>query len=301
MIRKSRERESRLWLESGQHLGPAPAGSHWIRVCDRGSDIYEFLTECQRLGHSWVIRASQDRSLVGSQTRLFETARTQPALGHFELHLRKRPQHPARVAHLAVSAAPVVLQAPRRPGASRGTLASVQTWVVRVSEVEPPEGVEPLEWIILTDQPVETFAAARVAALRYATRWVIEDYHKSLKTGLGADKLQLETAHRLFAAIAIMGIVALRLLDLRERVRVSPDAPAHEAGLTQLELTLLSKHLRRDLNTVADVALAIGRLGGHMNRKADGMPGQITLWRGMLELEAMAAGAAIALEFYGFG
>jgi hypothetical protein len=29
---------------------------------------------------------------------------------------------------------------------------------------------------------------------------------------------------------------------------------------------------------VAEVALAVGRLGGRLNRKSDGLPGWITLW-----------------------
>ena len=29
-------------------------------------------------------------------------------------------------------------------------------WVVRVAEVNPPKGVKPLEWILLTNRPVQT-------------------------------------------------------------------------------------------------------------------------------------------------
>ena len=47
---------------------------------------------------------------------------------------------------------------------------------------------------------------------------MIEEYHKAIKTGLGAERLQLESAERLFAAIAIMSVVALRLIELRERL-----------------------------------------------------------------------------------
>ena len=57
------------------------------------------------------------------------------------------------------------------------------------------------------------------AICQYATRWIIEEYHKAIKTGLGAERLQLESAERLFAAIAIMSVVALRLIALRERLR----------------------------------------------------------------------------------
>jgi hypothetical protein len=81
---------------------------------------------------------------------------------------------------------------------------------VRVWEVTAPEAGERLEWILLCDADVADFAQARECALQYATRWIIEEYHKAIKTGLGAERLQLEGAERLFAAIAIMSVVALR-------------------------------------------------------------------------------------------
>ena len=129
----------------------------------------------------------------------------------------------------------------------------------------------------------------------------MEEFHKALKTGLGAEKLQLGTAEQLFAAIAIMSIVALRLIDLRERVRLYADAPAQAAGLDELELEILSVKLARNITSVKDVALAIGRLGGHMNRKADGMPGWQTLWHGMMQLSALSEGARLARKLTKFG
>jgi hypothetical protein len=84
--------------------------------------------------------------------------------------------------------------------------------VVRVWEATAPDVGDRLEWILLCDADVAHFAQARECALQYATRWVIEAYHKAITTGLGAERLQLESAERLFAAIAIMGVVALRLI-----------------------------------------------------------------------------------------
>jgi hypothetical protein len=181
-------------------------------------------------------------------------------------------------------------------------LPPIACTVVRVFEPKPPQEVkEPLEWILLCDQPVLTFAQALEVSLQYSTRWLIEEFHKALKTGLGAERLQLENVHRLMAAIAIMSTVALRLINLRERVRVMPDAPAEQSGLTALELDVLAARLNRTLRTVRDVALAIGRLGGHMNRKNDGMPGWKTLWRGMKELRLLVQGVRLAKKVKRFG
>lgn len=300
LARKSRDRESQLWEQAGRHLGPAPVGSRWVRVCDRGADIYEFLKSCFTLGHGFVVRAAQNRSL-SEGGRLFETARSLDAMGGFTLFRRQRYRHPARTARLCVASTPVTLKAPQRPGASQGKLSPIACHLVRIWEPEPPEGEEALEWILLVDHSVSTAQAAIEVAEQYASRWVVEDFHKALKTGLGAERLQLEDGHRLFAAVAIMSVVALRLVDMRERLRIDPNADVTASGLTSLELRVLAAYLRRSLETVKDVALAIGRLGGHMNRKGDGMPGLLTLWHGMTKLQALVAGARLGLQLNDLG
>jgi hypothetical protein len=172
---------------------------------------------------------------------------------------------------------------------------------VRVWEVAAPDAEDKLEWILLCDAEVVDFAQARECALQYSTRWVIEEYHKAIKTGLGAERLQLESAERLFAAVAIMSVVALRLIELRERLRRHPDAEAARSGLSLLELEVLRQKSGRTLRTVREVALAIGRLGGHLNRKGDGLPGWQTLWHGMNTLHALVEGVMIAHRLKSFG
>jgi hypothetical protein len=307
-IIKRRERESQWWMKAGEAIGPAPetVQVEWTRICDRGADIYEMLISCQELDHRFVIRAAQDRCLTNEEGReitgkLFATVRAQPSLGEFALELRARPGQAARTAQLKVSAVEVWLRAPQRPGKGPGYLSPVRCNAVRVWEADPPPDVEGLEWILLTDWPVNSYAQALEVALAYSTRWLIEEFHKALKTGTKAEKLQLETAESLFAAIAIKSVVALRLLDLKERVRLCPDAPAEQAGLDELELAVLREVLNRPIKTVGEVALAIGRLGGHMNRKRDGMPGWQTLFCGMEKLNNLVEGARIAFKLKKFG
>jgi hypothetical protein len=172
---------------------------------------------------------------------------------------------------------------------------------VRVWEVAAPDAEDRLEWILLCDADVADFAQARACALQYATRWIIEEYHKAIKTGLGAERLQLESAERLFAAIAIMSVVALRLIELREHLRRHPDAEAAQSGLSPLELEVLCEKSSRTLTTVREVALALGRLGGHLNRTRDGLPGWQTLWHGMNTLHILVEGVLIAHSLNDFG
>ena len=304
--RLRRARESQVWPQASQHLGHAPHDVQWIRVADRAADIYEYLVSCQALGHGFVIRAAKDRALSHPETgkragRLFPAARSAVPLGEFTLELRQRPKHPARTAHLCVSATAVALSAPWRPGYGRNRQAPIKCTAVRVWEVAAPDAEDRLEWILLCDADVADFAQARACALQYATRWIIEEYHKAIKTGLGAERLQLESAERLFAAIAIMSVVALRLIELREHLRRHPDAEAAQSGLSPLELEVLCEKSSRTLTTVREVALALGRLGGHLNRTRDGLPGWQTLWHGMNTLHILVEGVLIAHSLNDFG
>ena len=103
--------------------------------------------------------------------------------------------------------------------------------VVQVWETTAPGAAPSLERL-LCDQPVADVVQALVCVRQCASRWLIEDFHKARKTGLGAEKLQLQTAARLFSAVALLSVVALALVDLREKSRLELDLPAKAAGLT---------------------------------------------------------------------
>ena len=300
--RQGRPRESALWANSLRAVGQPPAGTRWVVVADRGADIYEHLQQCQAQGLGFVVRAAQDRALVvgAAKTpagRLFALARTQPSHGTCTLALRGRPWQPAREVVLQVSfSEPVALRAPQRPGGATGKGEPVPASVVRVWEETPPEAAPGLEWLLLCDQPVADLAQAPTCVRQYTSRWLIEDFHKALKTGLGAEKLQLQTAARLFAAVALLSVVALALVDLREKSQLEPDLPAEVAGLTATELRVLRHRSRRPLDTVYAVYLALAALGGHLGRTGDGPPGWQTLRLGRRSLRLLVEGIQMAAQ-----
>jgi hypothetical protein len=277
----------------------------WIKVGDRGADIFDHLSECQRQSHRFVIRASQDRVLLTEDGKragkLFETVRAAAKCGELELELRSRPGQAARRAHLQVSFTPLILRAPQVAGQGPGAREPIACLAVRIWEPLPPAGAEALEWILLTDIEVTNFEQACEVGQMYATRWLEEEFHKALKTGMEAEGTQLKTAAAWFAVVAMKSVAALRLIEFRERTRLTPEAPAESSGLSQLELQVLRARINKPIKTVAEVGLAIGRLGGHLNRKGDGLPGWITLWRGWQVLQTLVEGVLLARKLTNTG
>jgi hypothetical protein len=295
-----RRRESQLWLAGvaavPEHL--CPAGCRWIDVCDRGADTFEFHEAEQRRQRPYVVRSSANRLIHTTEApkpdaKLHTWMRKQAAWGQRTLAIKARDQRTARTATLKYAAARVWLAAPRQ---RRGRHSSVPlpVWVVRVWEVDAPRNEELLEWFLLSSVPVHTPADAKQVIDWYETRWVIEEYHKALKTGMGLEDLQFRSETRLEPAIAVLSVTALTLLNLRAAAQ-RPDAdrrPAEEV-IDPLYVEVLDcwRNRRRSVSamTVREFLLALGRLGGHQNRRRDGMPGWQTLWQGWNQLHAMVA------------
>lgn len=281
--RKRREKrndtiETDLWRNVIKEKA-LPANSKVIRVCDRAADIYEVFTETKEYGCSHIIRLKHDRVILPEDSQIKPSMRDLESMGQTQIEKRIKDGSKSEIIKLNMNWKKVSLRSPIRPGFGIGKLPSFEETVIHVWGES--ENGEKIEWFLYTDLEVNSLEEAIKVVQYYSLRWTIEIYHKILKTGLKAENLQLETAHAIFAAISIMSIVGLRILDLRERLRMNPEAPANESGLDDLEIKVLGKYLKRDLKTVRCVALAIGRLGGHQNRKSDGMPGVLSLWWGM--------------------
>lgn len=284
--------ETDLWRNVTKQKA-LPRKPNVIRVCDRAADIYEVLVESREYGCKHIIRLNHDRIVLSEDLQKVKLLmRDLDSMGQTQIEKRGKSGTKSETIKLNINWKKVSIRSPLRPGFSVGMLPNLEETVVHVwGETEKGELIE---WFLYTDLEVNSIEDAIKIVQYYALRWNIEIYHKILKTGLKAENLQLETAHAIFAAIAIMSIVALRILDLREHLRMNPEAPAEESGLSELEIKVLGKYLKRELKTVKCVALAIGRLGGHQNRKSDGMPGVLSLWWGMSRFLGIMEGFHLA-------
>jgi len=301
--RQRKTRESRLWSDAVQTCPMAPPGKRWVDVCDRGADLFEFLANEQRLGRSCVVRSMHNRSMrighdgAGTQTLMQDHLRTLPAVGAAHAkEIYDRVLEKERTAKLCVSYAAVEILPPH---VKKGEYENkpIRAWAVRVWEESPPAKATKLEWFLICLDPVTSAAQAWEKSVWYGCRWMVEEYHKAQKTGCQVENLQFRTEQALQPMIALLSVTAVMLLNLRQAAR-RPDAKERKA--TEVVAPIYEEVLRgqryktpRGEMSVYEFYLAVARLGGHMNRKADGFPGWLTLWRGWQKLECMVAGAEI--------
>jgi hypothetical protein len=289
--RLRRPRKSQTWAAAFKTSGRPPDGSQWIYVADRESDFYEPLQLCQQHGVDFIIRSYQGRRLADDAGTLQEALSQAPVLGQSTVEVRARGGQAARTAIVELRSVRVKLDGPWRPGGWQSPLKAIR--IVEVKEVPAPEGVqEPLHWKLLTSLPCTTLAQAQRVVGRYAARWWIEEYHKALKSGAGVEQSRLERADRLESLIAVLAVVAVRLLSTKMLARSRPETFEAAASFGPEILAILEKKIgppKGGWNN-QNVIIAVARLGGFLARKHDGMPGWQTIWRGWQRLIWMCEG-----------
>ncbi len=315
--RAQRAHEAQVWERAVAAIGSPPAGVQWIHVGDRGSDDFAFMRACEATRTHFLIRVAQDRLVDEEVQRGQEAVKPRP-------HRTRRPeeQQPeplktvvarwpvrgaqvvdvppeherqARTAQLSLSWGQVRLHPPqeskdpdRRP---------IVVWVLHVWEAQPPEGVEALEWYLLTSVPTESESEAWQRVQWYRQRWTVEDYHHGLKTGCRIEARQLQSYEGLRRLLGFLAPVAVRLLQVRWHARQTPDQPAVQVLPRMLvHLVALKTGGSVEEMTIEQCWKKIAQLGGYLGRKSDGPPGWKTLWHGWLHLQDLLEGAQLAIQ-----
>ena len=298
--RERANRESRLWVKGATQSGPLPPVGLVVDVSDSLSDTFEYMAYEIEAGRQFVLRSKENRKLVepiNGEHSLHDAVRTKRSVLEWDHAVPAKPGRKARNAHLKMSFTTVTLNLPvKRAGEYANEPLTL--WAIRVWEPNPPAGEEALEWILLTNVAVNTPEEARERVAWYECRFVIEEFHKGLKTGCGIELLQFTTIDGLEPVIGVLSVLTTTLLNLRDAAR-APNADTRPASdvVSQEYIDVLVRHYSTRLGGFVSVKafyLHVARLGGHQNRKCDGFPGWITLWRGWMKLESMALGYRLA-------
>lgn len=286
------DRESSRWERHALATNALmPPGTRAIHVMDQEADDFVVLGELSRAGVDFVIRGSAERMTVeGLKVRevleqksaaLFRTVplsvRTKKPGGSLN---KKRLPRLERDAQLDIRWGVVNFA---RSKNLKGGIDELSVNVVYVCEPSPPEGEQAVEWVLFTSEKVDTLEDATAVVDHYRSRWLIEEYFKSLKTGCAFEKRQLTSYGGLTRALGLFVPIAWHLLSLRHLARVEPTRKASDV-FDREQLLLLVAMLRRiryalpASPNVRDAMLGIAKLGGHIRNNGD--PGWQVLGRG---------------------
>lgn len=284
-----RPRESEVWGRVIDLVGQPAEGVQYIHVLDRGADNLDVFCHCRQQRSDWVIRAAQLHRNVkdedGNSTSLRELLDQQPACGSYEVKVPASGKNPARKARLEVRFARVTVRCQKRQTPYQRSIGfkEITQWVVEAREVRPPNDVEPLCWVLWTSLSVNSFEDACRVIGYYEKRWLIEEFHKAIKTGCRLEARQYMEAHRLEAVAGMTCVLAVRLVQLKTVAKTQPDLPAARV-VPRIWIKVLSALRNRPIVTVQDFFRHLAGLGGFLMRKRDGEPGWMTLWRGLDKL-----------------
>ncbi|MER8443741.1 IS4 family transposase [Mesorhizobium sp. M1066] len=302
-------KESQRWIDATRQAGEVLDGAASITmVSDRESDFYELFAQRPH-NVELIVRACQNRRIEASQEEpglLFAFIDAQPEQSRFAVTIPAAPGRRARDTELAVRFAPVTVRRPRN-GADPALPETVALTLVDVREVSKPEDdSEPVHWRLLTTHSVATGVEARRVVDLYRSRWIIEEFFRTLKTaGFDIEAADIGDPHAMinFVAAATIAAVTIKQLvqardgntDQRLSDAFDPDdRPILEAVCAKLEGKTERQRNPHPKGSLAFAAWVIARLGGWTGYY--GKPGPKVMRIGLTEFWAIKYGANLGLR-----
>lgn len=295
------EKESGRWLTTAEQAKEVLAQAEMITVInDREGDFYAHWARTPGEGVHLLSRVMHDHALLGGGT-LRQAVKRVPFSAKAVIELPRRMDRRPRKAHLALRFGSVTLQRPKNT-VEKDLPASVKLNFVEVVEQNPPKGVEPVHWVLLTTHTVASMADAWRIVGWYKCRWIIEQFFRSMKSqGLQIEDCQLETADRLMKMVAIAARAATLVIQLVQ-ARDGPDTLPAGFAFSPEEIEVLET-INKDVQgktelqknphrkrTLAWAAWIIAKLGGWSGYATHTPPGPITFHNGLERFQAMVQG-----------
>jgi hypothetical protein len=249
------EKESFSWivgLRDCVELSRDMPHTRLICVMDREADFFELFDEHRkRSGVDLLVRARHNRCTT-AECKLFDALKESPVSDTFFIHVdrqsarpkkskqKARPKRAGRKAQVSLRCQPVEI----RPPADQKDKAPIALWAVHVIEDNPAEGVEAIEWLLLTTVAINSVEDGRMCLRWYCRRWRIEDWHRVLKSGCRIEDAAHKTAERLKRSIAINLVIAWRIMLMTLLGRETPELPA-EVLFSDLEVEVLGAYAKK--------------------------------------------------------
>lgn len=301
--KKAEEKETRYWsqtIEASADRLDEVGLRGWFQL-DREADAWPTLLALAQTGHLFTVRSAWDRVVEAAghdkQHLRALMAKSKP-IGVYELEVPGNSSRTARRARMEMHAGQVTLRLRDKRTDKVHPLTVNGVWVHEQGTT--PQGEKPLDWMLLTNAPIDTVEAARAVVLGYSVRWRIEEFHKTWKSGgCKVELTQLRSRNAVIRWAIILAAVATRIERLKRLGRGKPDSPATEE-FTPVEiqvLVALKRVQKKRTESVPDGIPSMGQamnwiadLGGYTGKASGGPPGSITLARGLERLRSAVQG-----------
>jgi hypothetical protein len=307
--RVTADKESQRWIDGTKRAGAVLAQAESITaVSDRESDIYEHFA-ARPCNVDLIVRACQNRLIEAPSTAtcalLFSFIDSVPEQGHFSVTIPAAPGRRQRTAELAVRFSPVVLRKPlHRTAGDLPTTLSLT--IVDVRETSAPADGAPIHWRLLTTHAVHNLGDARKIVDLYRSRWLIEEFFRTLKTAgfdiEDADIGDPRAMMNLVAAATVAAVTVMQLVKARDgttRQPLTDSFAQEERRLLQAVSSQLEGKTARQKNPHAEGTLAfaswvMARLGGWTGYY--GKPGPKVMRIGLEAFQRIKFGATLRLH-----
>ena len=291
------EKESVRWVEgirAAREVAEACPETTCVCVGDSEADIYELFSEPRSTKAGEIhllVRGCQTRSTT--EGNLLEDVRATACLYKCSVDVsartakiaatknKRQKSRDARVAEVEVRSTPVTLRPPYRFDRK---LPEVTVQVVLVEETHPPDGCDPIQWLLITSLPIEDSEQVKAIVQAYCVRWQIEIFFRTMKSGCQVEDRQFETLGRMMNCVAVYSIIAWRIMYLCRLGRECPDLDC-EVVFEPCEWKSVYMAVKRTEPPATPLRLnevirMIASLGGYVDRKST-HPGPQTLWIGL--------------------
>jgi hypothetical protein len=275
-----------------------------VSIADREGDIYECLKEAEiddkqckadiiiRSNHNRCLKDATDETEDKLQKKLIRC----PVRLEGKILLNKY-RSDERAAYVATRSCEVLIQAPNT--CKKKSLLPIRMNAVLVSEIDPPKGVEPIDWLLLTTLPINTVEEIQLIVCLYSKRWCIEIYFKVLKSGCRIDDVHFQSTQKIKNYIAFAMIIAWKSMLVTYLPREYPDEPC-TCMFTEIEWKLAYRKIKGQISfpkkppILKEMVGFVAMLGGYQKRKDP--PGIQTVWRGIIRLMDMVCGYEMTQE-----
>ncbi len=196
-------KESQRWFKQVESVEKRIQGRNLIHVMDREGDFYELFAQLVTNKHRFVIRLAHDRVIKSGEEKtahLFDYLEDSKIVASRTVKLSERKAsglpamdkaHPPRNSRdtvLEISAKTVEFQISgwvKHHNKNNNFPKTLQLNVVCVKEKTPVEGEKPIQWLLVTLEPIDSTENILKVVDIYRRRWIIEEFFVSLKIFMG--------------------------------------------------------------------------------------------------------------------